>query len=153
MRNHLNYLNAKRHVPMKKIILNKYNVFITFILSILGLVTSCEIGKAMYGVPSATYKVLGKVTNEANIPIEGIRVVMFPDSTLTDPNGNYEVNIHKFPDSQSFPIKFIDIDGTTNGSYIQIDSTVNFVDPFFEDGSGWDSGVATEELNIKMKEE
>lgn len=141
---------------MKKIVINKYNVIIAFLISILGITTSCEKEKIKieYGTPSATFKVLGKVTSEANVPIEGIRVIMFPDSTLTDANGDYSVSIREFPIDQSFDVKFKDVDGATNGAYIQKDSTVNFVDNQYQNGDGpWYSGEVSKEVDIKLKEE
>lgn len=139
---------------MKKIVLNKYNVFIAFLLSMLGLGVSCDVGgKAMYGTPSATFKVLGKVTTESNIPIEGIQVIMFPDSTYTNAEGNYEVTLSDFPKNQSFVVNFKDIDGPNNGSYLQKDSTVNFVDNQYQNGSGWNSGEVSKTVDIKLKEE
>lgn len=143
---------------MKKIILNKYNVFIAFLLSLLGITTSCEKGNGgivvEYGAPSATFKVLGKVTTETNIPIEGIRVVMFPDSTLTDVNGDYSVSVREFPIDRSFDVRFKDVDGITNGSYLQKDSTVSFVDNQYQNGSGsWYEGEVSKNVDIKLKEE
>lgn len=140
---------------MKKIVLNKYNLFIAFILSMLGFATSCEKGpNAEYGVPSATFKVLGTVTNESNQPIEGIRVILNSDSTLTDASGNYLVGITEFPGDKSLNVIFKDIDGTINGSYLQKDSTVSFVDNQYENGSGsWYSGEVSKTVDIKLKEE
>lgn len=121
----------------------------------LGFATSSEKEmRTAYGTPSADFKVIGNVTNESNIPLEGIRVVMFPDSTLTDANGNYEVSVREFPIDQTFYLNFEDIDGATNGSYLQKDSIVNFVDNEYQNGSGfWYSGEVSKTVDIKLKEE
>lgn len=142
---------------MKKIVLKKYNVLIAFLLSLLGFATSCEKGGGMiveYGTPSATFKVLGIVINESDVPIEGVQVVMFPDSTLTDANGHYEVSIREFPGDQSFTVKYKDVDGTVNGEYIQKDSVVSFVNNQYQNGDGsWYDGIVSKEVNIKLKEQ
>ena len=140
---------------MKKIIISKYNLFIAFILSILGFGTSCEKDQPLeYGVPLAKFKVKGTVTNQANTPVEGIRVAMFPDSTLTDVSGNYEVMVYDSPHDQNFNINFKDIDGATNGSYIQKDTIVEFKKTQLQGGDGaWDEGQVEKTVDIKLEDQ
>ena len=122
-------------------------------MSLFGFASCEKAPNAMYGVPSATFKVIGTVTNESNLPIEGIRVILNSDTTLTDASGNYLVGVTEFPGDKSLNVTFKDIDGASNGSYIQKDSTVNFVDNEYQNGSGWNSGEVSKTVDIKLKEE
>ena len=140
---------------MKKIIINKYNLFIAFILSILGFSTSCEKDPVVeYGVPTTRFKVKGTITNQAKTPVEGIRVVMYPDSTLTDASGNYEVEVLEFPSDRNFTLNYKDIDGATNGEFAKKDSIVEFNNNQYQNGDGnWYEGEVEKTVDIKLEDQ
>lgn len=149
---------------MKQFTLKKYNLFIAFLLTILGFGASCTKFKISpgieYGSPHATFKVYGKVTSENGINIPAIRVIMkpdqlypWPDTVISDYYGNYEVRLSAHPTHQNYTLEFKDIDGAAHGSYQAKDTTVKFINPVFEGGESWYKGETSKEMNIKLKEE
>ena len=144
---------------MKRNILKKYNYILAFLLSVLGVGAACSLGGCEYGtpaeeygVPMATFKIHGTVTSEENDKIPNIRVVLRTDTTYTDQNGAYAVQTNTFPDDEYFLVELDDIDGTANGAYQPLDTTVVFVDPQFVNGDGsWYAGETSKEVNIILK--
>ncbi|MFV0267034.1 MAG: radical SAM-associated putative lipoprotein [Draconibacterium sp.] len=145
---------------MKNRILKSQNKIIAFLLSVLGIGSAGIFGgcnptdaPVEYGSPSATFVVKGKVTNEAEAGIKGIKVKMVNDSTATDQNGQYEIDIVDFPTDREFQIQFEDIDSAANGNYEKMDTVVTFVDPVFKNPDGnWYAGETTKEFDIKLRE-
>ncbi len=144
---------------MKTRFLKFQNKIIAFFLSVLGvgslgIFSSCENNtRAEYGTPSATFKVLGKVTSDEGTGINGIKVKMSYDSTYTDQDGKYEVGTVDFPTDQNFQIQFTDVDGELNGEYDALDTVVVFTNPRFEGSKGaWYEGETSTEFDIKLKE-
>ena len=143
---------------MKRKLLEKHNKFIVFLLSIIGIGGACTfggceygIGAAMYGTPTATFKVNGKVTSSENTKIKGIRVIMRNATTHTDAEGKFQVQTDDFPDDNDFNIEFDDTDGELNGAFQSLDTIVSFVNPEFINPDGaWYSGETSKELNIKL---
>lgn len=146
---------------MKHKLLEKQNKLIGIILSILGIggaltFGGCEYGVGPntmeYGVPSATFKVQGKVSSEANSKIKGIRVIMQSDTAHTDAEGNFQVQTNDFPGDKDFNIEFDDTDGELNGAFQPLDTIVSFVNPEFVNPEGsWYQGETSKELNVKLK--
>jgi len=144
---------------MKRKLLEKHNRLISFLLAIIGIggattFGGCEygIGAAMYGTPTATFKVKGKVTSNEGTKIQGIRVIMRNDTTHTNPDGIFQVQTDDFPGDNDFNIKFDDTDGALNGDFQSLDTIVSFVNPKFTNSDGsWYSGETSKELNIKLK--
>jgi putative lipoprotein (rSAM/lipoprotein system) len=143
---------------VKKSFLRKYNSFLIVLLTMLGFSTACEnIGEEYgtpaveYGVPTATFVIKGKVkSNENSTVIPNIRVIMNNDTSFTDQNGNYEVEQSTYPTDQSFDVKFDDVDGVTGGEFNSVDTTIQFVNPQFTGGKGWDSGKTEKEVTISL---
>jgi len=145
--------------------LTGYNLIITALMAILGFFTSCDrFGGTEYGVPHARFIIKGKVTSSAsNKPVPNIKVrmdgdsatrtMMQADSAYSDSNGNYVVSDdYGFPDSQSYTIRFSDVDGSANGDFQTLDTIIEFKNPVFTGGgSNWDSGETQKELNIVLK--
>lgn len=129
------------------------NALISALLALIGF-SSCGETLDEYGTPSADFKVMGNVSSQiSQDPIPGIRVVMNRDTTHTGADGNYEI-IDKgaFPTNQTYEISFEDIDGALNGSYIKLDTIVEFKDPEFIGGNdGWYDGETSETMNVKLK--
>lgn len=156
---------------MKKLqfkVLKSYNTLITFLVSLLGFASSCDWmgGRAMYGTPMADFVVKGKVESKSNKPVVGIKVEMskeydsengktlvFVNSATSDGgNGAYELIGRDDPLDQTFKIKFTDVDGTTNGEYETLDTTVVFQNVKYTGGDGnWYHGKTEKELNVKLK--
>ena len=128
-----------------------YNVVIYAILSTLGFtMSSCG---AMYGTPEADFIIQGKVTDiRTNQPIKHIQVEVNDwKKSSTDANGKYKITINDFPESKTFPVCFRDVDGDLNGSYMDLDTIVEFKDPKFKGGKGaWYEGKTTKEFNIQL---
>ena len=84
---------------------------------------------AMYGQPTANYKVIGEVKDPAGKPIEGIRVVVAPgpdhpswnnDTLYTDAKGQFQKERIRFSWPDEFKggtVQFEDVDGDKNGSF------------------------------------
>lgn len=150
-------------------LLKKFNTLLGLLLAILGFSVSCDpITQVEYGTPSADFKIIGKIESVAtNNAIEGIQVTMKRkvetsdstaqligvDSILSVANGTYElIEYGGFPDDKIYYINVHDIDGDLNGSYQEMDTTIEFIDPSYSGGDGnWDKGLASKELNIKLK--
>ena len=109
---------------------------LTGLLALLGF-SSCnpeEIfggwGMTAYGQPHANYKVTGEVKDPAGKPVEGIRVVVSPggnhpeyynDTLYTDAKGQFQKEQLKYTWPDVFKegtIRFDDVDGDKNGSYM-----------------------------------
>jgi len=117
--------------------------------------TSCDKStpRVEYGTPHATFKVHGVVSSETNVKIPKIRIVMREDTTFTDANGNYEVEINDFPGDQNFAMEFKDVDGSENGAYQPKDTTASFINPQYIDGDSWYAGETSIEVNVNLKAE
>ena len=120
-------------------------------------------GAVAYGSPTADYKYMGTVTDEAGNPIEGINVVMngtingTPLASLTlktDKDGNFSTVYLRTPSTYFKTIDFIDVDGTANGGEFE-SQTITFNDmtktQVKEGDNGWDNGEFELSANIKLK--
>ena len=148
---------------MKKVkirFFKSYNSLISILLTILGFSAACdhsadEYGTpiAEYGTPHATFIVKGQVQSETDSKsISNIQVIMNLDTSYTDSNGKYVVESSNFPQSQTYLLKFKDIDGAANQEFNDLDTIVEFKDPQFTGGTGnWDAGETVKEINVKMK--
>jgi putative lipoprotein (rSAM/lipoprotein system) len=146
---------------MKIKLLENHNKFIAYLLAIIGIGGACSFGGCAYGVgpvapeygvPSATFKVLGTVSSEQSLNIKGIRVVMRTDTAHTDVDGKFQVQTNDFPKNQDFDIEFDDVDGELNGAFQSLDTIVSFINPKFKNPDGhWYSGETSKEFNVKLK--
>ncbi len=144
---------------MKLKLLEKHNKFIAFLLSIIGIGGACTFGGCAYGTPnleygtpSATFKVIGKVSSVEGNKIKSIRVIMRNDTAHTDVDGKFHVQTNDFPGDKDFNIEFDDVDGELNGKFQSLDTIVSFIKPEFKNpDDGWYAGETTKELNVKLK--
>ena len=161
----MNYMRLTNKRVMKLLqikFVKTSNAFIAWLLAILGFASSCDKLNPQpdeYGTPSAKFIINGKIESaSSNTPIKNILVIMQRDSSLflkdtafSDNEGNYQVDYRLFPTDTKFDIQFQDTDGVENGSYVNLDTVVEFKDPKFTNGDGhWYSGEVTKELNIKL---
>lgn len=113
---------------MKKFVLKTYGKVIAWILTALGLYTSCDIiePRVEYGTPTADFVVKGKVTDKSTRqPVKGKAVInksyTWPygnDTVRTDASGNYELEFTAISfGSEDITVYTSDIDGEANGAY------------------------------------
>jgi putative lipoprotein (rSAM/lipoprotein system) len=145
--------------------LSVYSKVLSFILVLLGY-PSCEsfVSKDEYGVPSARFKVKGKIVDaesEEHI-VKNIKVVIgkpykhndtdrvyYLDSINTDIDGVFRLSVIDFPESQKFVLRIEDADGAGNGRFVSKMEDVEFKNPTFTNGSGnWYKGEAEQDLEI-----
>ncbi|MBK8808745.1 MAG: radical SAM-associated putative lipoprotein [Bacteroidales bacterium] len=145
---------------MQKHLLRKYNKLIAFFITILGVSNSCinngeEYGVPMaeYGMPLATYKVHGIVSSKTSgQAVNGIEVSMQGDTTITDVNGNYAVEVSDYTEDKTYILSIRDVDSTHNGSFADKDTLIDFKESELTGGNGeWDGGVIDKNINIKIE--
>ena len=108
----------------------RWKRFLGGVLGLLGFTGCIQLFPAMYGSPSADFKLLGDVKDPDGKPIEGIRAVFRAvddeeetwenDTLYTDVNGHFEKQRlrHDWPDeAQNASVKLEDVDGTAHGSF------------------------------------
>ncbi len=151
--------------------LKKYNLFLAFLLSLLGFGSACSKHKEIspaYGTMSASYRVYGNISSEDGIRIPGIKVRMTSEhilagsdttiylrdttSIIADYYGDYDLSMRHYRPINTFKMEFMDVDGIAMGTYQKKDTTIEFINPVFKNGGSWYSGEASEELNVKLKE-
>lgn len=113
---------------MKKIVLKTYGKIVAWILTALGLYTSCDIvTPAEYGTPTADFVVKGKVTDKSTQqPVKGMAVINKSytapygnDTVRTDANGDYELEFTEVAfGAEDLTVYASDIDGEDNGAYL-----------------------------------
>jgi putative lipoprotein (rSAM/lipoprotein system) len=145
---------------LKRKFLKATNQFLAICISLLGfssfsLLSGClkPENQVDYGSPMAKFIVKGVVqSGDSNAAIPNVRVIMRYDTSYSDANGNYQVETSSNPSSQSFYIKFTDVDGANNREFIESDTLTEFTDPKFTGGSGsWNYGQTEKQFNIKLK--
>jgi len=156
---------------MKARILEKWNMLLAALLSVLGFSSCDKLGitgggggtLCEYGVPTATFKVMGHVTDEEGNAVEGIKVTV-QDVSLelwsgsSDASGNYEsedCNMTGELPSDDLLVIMEDIDGEANGGTFRKDTlsvgeiTVKKV----AEGSGWSTGTYEVTADEKLTRE
>lgn len=85
---------------MKKKVKISVNKLLAYFITLIGIGGACAMGGCMYGspameygTPTATFKVHGQVSSENQEKISNIRVVTRHDTTLTDDQGSYLLQI------------------------------------------------------------
>ena len=150
-----------------------YNIVLAALLSFVGYGCSDndDPGTAMYGSPSASYKVSGTVTDENGNPIEGIKasltyikevegeIVAEEDisAVLTDASGKFSLGTPRMdllPNNVKLVVK--DIDGEEHGGTFKDGiNDIEFMNAKLVtpgDGS-WYSGTLAIEQDVKMEKE
>lgn len=105
----------------------------------------------LYGVPTATYKVSGTVTNEKHKPLQDVQVVVkgyknYPitDTIRTDNKGRYAADYTGYP-ADSLNIVVTDSSGEYKADSIQVEV------PWQEGASAFDQGEQTFKQNVQLK--
>ena len=146
--------------------------FFAMLAALLGITSGCKGGGddivCMYGVPTVSYELKGKVTDESGKPVEGIAVsferVSPSDSTLigsplgptasTNAEGQWSVSFQEDP-AAILKVLYQDVDGPENGGPFSPDSTlVRDIDPVKDttDSNPFNLGEVKLELpSVKLK--
>ena len=146
--------------------------FFAMLAALLGITSGCKGGGddivCMYGVPTVSYELKGKVTDESGKPVEGIEVsferVSPSDSTLigsplgptasTNAEGQWSVSFQDDP-TPILKVLYQDVDGPENGGPFSQDSTlVRDIDPVKDttDNNPFNLGEVKLELpSVKLK--
>ncbi|MEA1877478.1 MAG: radical SAM-associated putative lipoprotein [Bacteroidota bacterium] len=139
---------------MKKKAQKSINKLLGYFIAILGIGGACTIGACEYGSPHATFIIQGRVTSETHERISNIQINGNGNTSYTDSQGSFLLQIEEFPHDQEFLLKFRDIDEELNGSYQALDTIVKFTDPeFVNPGDHWYSGETLKEFNVSLKKE
>ena len=132
------------------------NWILTTLLGFLGF-SSCEDNGddpgniiCMYGTPTASYTIKGKVTDQAGQALSDIQIIVSdmefsyeprPDFIPDTPYGSHPVN-----DTVKYNLK---INPDENNPYYQADSLkVTFLRKDLQGGEGWNRGNTTQEVKI-----
>lgn len=117
-----------------------------------------------YGMPSAKYRVKGKVIDaDTQEPVPGIEVVTgavhtgdgkewlsYPDTLITDKDGAFATERTEFP-SKKYRFIVRDVDGDANGTYSK--DSVEVEAGGFTGGSHWYRGETSIDKTIEIKKE
>lgn len=135
----------------------------------------------MYGTPTATFSIKGKVTNQDEQALAGIRVIVanrenchkttasfipdnpvlstpVNDTTYTDPEGKFTWQGGAFPtDTIRYELQFQDADTTLNEPHYRADTVkVEFLGKDLiinENGNPWNRGKAEKTIEVILKKE
>ena len=147
-----------------------WNKLVAVALGMLGFASCAEIANidddpskediCMYGSPSATYKVLGTVSDESGSPVEGIRVAIESkygsysqyDTLYTDSSGKYLFNRGErglWPDK--VVVVFEDIDGEENGGEFESAEATPELKKVKEGDGSWYMGMFEAQADVTLK--
>ena len=145
---------------MRLKLLTWYDKLVLFILSALGVFSSCDENPfnppgCEYGTPWARYKVSGKVEDKlTGKGIEHIGVFFKKepwDTVYTNADGEYAIEAQLFPISDSVPVTFYDTDSLTNGAYVRKDTTLYFDAGKLTGGDdSWYDGETSSQCDINL---
>lgn len=126
-------------------------------LGFASVITSCRVE---YGCPYGDFQLKGKVTDENDAPVSGIRVAVsasYPnpdiegpkDTVYTNEKGQYFLLNDIFYKFDSIHLKFEDVDGPESGGEFQ---TVELDAPILQikDGKDWYSGTFEARADVTM---
>ncbi len=154
---------------MKNFFVKLTKMLCVAVLGVMGF-SACsddpEGGAAAYGSPTADYKYMGTVTDEAGNPIEGINVVMSGDyvggtplaslTLKTDKDGKFSTIAMSTVNTRLMKtIEFVDVDGEANGGEFET-QTITPKDDMtkiqVKEGDGsWYMGEFEYSADIKLK--
>lgn len=114
---------------------------------------------AEYGMPHATYKIIGQVSSEDGTPIPGIEVLMKlyheNDSMkgTTDNQGKVEITLDAWPDETQAIVEFKDVDGEANGGQFQSEQAEVTFEKVKEGDGRWNDGTFAAEVKVQLKKQ
>ena len=146
--------------------------FFAMLAALLGITSGCKGGGddivCMYGVPTVSYELKGKVTDEAGKPVKGIRVIYNPyadkdinevkyylDTLYTDASGKFSSDRLKYswPEIPAHELIVSDVDGATNGEYKdeKVPATRIKSSHSKQGSNGWYQGTFTLSSDVVVK--
>lgn len=151
---------------MKKRIYKIANLLLGSVVTMLGFGSCSHDGDEIdnlvgeYGMPHATYRIIGTVTDEDGKPIEGIKVkamrIDIPiSSAYTDADGKYQIDEFEDMDMDYWgSIAFIDEDGEKNGAFLNDTIPVKGLPRTqYEERERWYTGAFEITADNKLKKE
>ena len=148
-----------------------FSGIISFTLSALGFASCDDFNDnkeepiiLMYGVPSAEFKIIGKIVAEdTKRAVRDLQISVVEYSTWTDhagiyyenqssdtlrtktnADGSFSLNHHSFPNAKKYIYLIEDVDGDANGRFQTKKDSILFKNPKYKDGDGaWFDGTAT----------
>ena len=142
---------------IKAHILAKINVLLGMIITALGCSSNKPVQAVndqvvcLYGVPTATYRVSGTITDGQRKPLQNMQVVVkgyknYPitDTLRTDDKGKYDATCNGYP-ADTLNIVVSD----PQGEYVSDSAQVAV--PWNENANGFDQGEQTFKQNIQLK--
>lgn len=146
---------------------NALKFFDKLLMALLGLfpfLSACDEPRTLYGTPSATYVVKGRITDETtNAPLKNIRVMLHEnddipyyrkDTVYTNELGTYNLTFEGYSmDNITIHLKAEDVDGEANGGLFQprVDSVAVTESNWDKsDAEGWNIGTATVVKDFKL---
>lgn len=136
---------------MKKRIIRFLNFILVSILSCFGVASSDQV-MAMYGVPSGSFEINGRVKNLKSKPVRDIEIEVQDGQNRTlgtvvsGKDGSFEMEYRGWPHREVYLIAR-DVDGKRRGEY-QSDTTLVKLD---YPESGWNQGKATVTKEVVLK--
>ena len=132
-----------------------FNVIIVLVLACFGVSSSRQV-MAMYGVPSGSFEINGRVKNLKSKSIRGIEVEVqdMQNRTLgvavSKKDGSFDINYRGWPHQEVYLI-VRDVDGKYRGEYCTDTTLVKLDYP----KEGWNRGETkiSEEIVLKYKSE
>lgn len=124
-------------------------------LALLGFASCGEVA-CEYGTPHADYEIKGKVQNEAKQPLEGMRMIVVENPSVTgetypgqrDTLYTGDAGEYLFEDNYTMTKKYRVVCEDPNGVY-KADSVDVEMKP--EHGKGWYMGSDSKEINFELK--
>lgn len=108
----------------------------------LSFTTACFVFQACYGTPQDLLEdvlIEGKVSAfKTGIPVKGIKITILNDSQYSTSDENGSFSFYTLP-KEKYSLRFEDMDGTTNGSFLTNDTILSNVSKQIF-------------INVKMKE-
>lgn len=140
---------------MKKRLFRLFNFLLVTLLSCFGVASSDQV-MAMYGVPSGSFEINGRVKNLKSKPVRDIEVEVqdgqnrILGTVVTRKDGAFEMEYRGWPHREVYLIAR-DVDGKRRGEYLSDTTLIKLDYP----ESGWNQGKAkvTKEVVLKYKSE
>ena len=151
-----------------------FSGIISFTLSALGFASCDDLPEnnngssggelAMYGVPSAQFKIIGKIVAEdTKQPVRDLQISVIGHNIRTDHagiyyeyqssdtlrtktknDGSFALEHYEFPNAKKYIYLIEDVDGDANGRFHTKKDSILFKDPKYSGGDGaWYDGTAT----------
>lgn len=132
---------------------------------LIGLISGCSgnapwTTAAMYGMPTATYKIKGTVTDgiksvpNLTVTLRDTAATAYTiDSTHTTTDGSYQLEEHTDARDLTVKLSVSDQDGSANGRYASKDTIITIPKTALSNGDGnWNLGTAEKTVTITVTE-